>query len=112
MKPETPPMVKRMMKLAKNMKAVVKIGRPNQIVASQANTPTADGSAMMMEAALKKLSDTPGNPVANMWCTQTPKPSTMVATVANATTLYPTSGRRQNTSKPSDTITIAGSTMA
>ena len=41
----------------------------------------------MMEAALKKESETPGKPVANMWCTHTPKPSTMVATVANATTV-------------------------
>ena len=50
------------MKLAKNMKAVVKTGRPVQIVAIQANTPTALGTAMMMEAALKKESDTLGKP--------------------------------------------------
>ena len=50
-------MVKRMMKEAKNRKGVVNCGRPVQIVASQANTPTADGKAMMMEAALKKEKD-------------------------------------------------------
>jgi hypothetical protein len=55
------------MKLAKNMNAVVKTGRPFQIVASQANTPTALGTAMMIEAALKNDSDTLGKPVANMW---------------------------------------------
>ena len=57
------------------------------MVASQAKTPTALGTTIMMEAALKKESETPGRPVANMWCTHTPKPSTMVATVASATTV-------------------------
>ena len=57
------------------------------MVASQAKTPPPIGSAMMMLAALKKDSEMPGRPVANMWCTHTPKPSTMVATVASATTL-------------------------
>ena len=60
-------------------------GRPVQIVAIQANTATALGMAMTMLAALKNDSDSGGRPVANMWCTQTPKPSTMVATVASAT---------------------------
>src|SRR6201996_9847146 len=105
-------MVKRMMKEAKNRKAVVKTGLPVQMVASHANTPTALGNAMMMEAAEKKDRDMPGRPVANMWCTHTPKPSTMVATVASATTLYPTSGRRQKTGKPSDTMPTPGRTMA
>ena len=87
MKPLTPPMVNSRIKLAKNRNGTVNCGRPVQIVASQAKTPTADGSAMIRLAALKKASDTPGRPVANMWCTQTPKPSTMVATVASATAL-------------------------
>ena len=38
---------------AKNRKAVVKTGRPVQIVAIQANTATALGMAMMIEAPLK-----------------------------------------------------------
>ena len=37
---------------------MVKTGRPVQMVASQAKTPTALGTAMMMEAALKKDSET------------------------------------------------------
>ena len=59
-------MVKRMMKLAKNRNAVVITGRPVQIVMIQAKTPTELGTAMMIEAALKKDSYTEGNPVANM----------------------------------------------
>ena len=71
--------------LAKNRKAVVITGRPVQIVAVQANTATALGTVMMIEAPLKNDSARAGMPVANMWCTQTPKPSAMVATVASAT---------------------------
>ena len=37
------------------------------------------------ETAEKKASATFGSPVANMWCSQTPKPSTIVSTVASAT---------------------------
>ncbi len=38
-------------------------------------------------AAEKKLSASVGRPVANMWCTHTPKPRTIVATVAIATSV-------------------------
>ena len=85
MKPDTPPMTNTIRKPAKNRKAVVKTGRPLQIVASQANSETALGMAMMMETALKNDSAMVGRPVANIWCSQTPKPSTMVSTVASAT---------------------------
>src|ERR1700710_311052 len=105
-------MVNSTMNEAKNANGVVNTGRPVQIVASHANTPTALGTAMMIEAALKNDSEMLGSPVANIWCTQTPKPSTMVATVASATTVCPTSGLRQNTGSPPDTMPIAGSTMA
>ncbi len=40
---------------------------------------------MMIEAPLKNDSARAGRPVANMWCTHTPKPSAIVATVASAT---------------------------
>ena len=79
MKPDTPPITNTTTKPAKNRKAVVKTGRPVQIVASQANTATALGMAMMIDAALKNDSARGGRPVANMWCSQTPKPSTIVA---------------------------------
>ena len=55
------------------------------IVASHANIATALGIAMTMLAALKKASASGGMPVANMWCTQTPKPRAPVTTVASAT---------------------------
>ena len=60
-------------------------GRPVQIVASHAKAETALGMTMMIETALKKASAMFGRPVANMWCNQTPKPSTIVSTVASAT---------------------------
>ena len=85
MKPETPPITNRTTKPAKNRNAVVNSGRPVQIVAIQANTATALGMTMMKLAALKNESENGGRPVANMWCTQTPKPSTIVVTVASAT---------------------------
>ena len=56
------------------------------MVASQANTATAEGMTIAIEAAEKNDSPRPGSPVANMWCTHTPKPRIMVATVASATT--------------------------
>ena len=85
MKPETPPITKTITKPAKKRNGVVNCGRPVQIVAIQANTATALGITMTKLAALKKESDSGGSPVANMWWTQTPKPSTIVVTVASAT---------------------------
>ena len=85
MKPETPPMTNSRIIEAKNRKAVVITGRPSQMVASQANTATAEGNTITIEAPEKKDSPRPGRPVANMWCTQTPKPRIMVATVDSAT---------------------------
>ncbi len=43
------------------------------------------GMVTIMEAPLKNDSARFGMPTANMWCTQTPKPSAMVATVESAT---------------------------
>ena len=40
---------------------------------------------MAMLAALKNESASIGSPVANMWCTHTPKPMTPVSTVASTT---------------------------
>jgi hypothetical protein len=55
------------------------------MVPIQAKTETALGMAMTMLAAPKNDRASPGRPVENMWCTQTPKPTTMVVTVASAT---------------------------
>src|SRR6476469_1672726 len=112
MNPDSPPMTNSTTKPAKNRNGVRNTGRPVQIVPSQANTATALGTTIAKLAALKNDSDTDGSTVANMWCTQTPKPSTIVVTVASATAVYPTRGRRQNVGSPSDTMPIAGSTIA
>ncbi len=40
---------------------------------------------MMIDAPEKNARPRPGSPVANMWCTHTPKPSSIVATVDKAT---------------------------
>src|SRR6185437_4415324 len=85
MKPETPPTTNIRIMEEKYKKAVVITGRPSQIVASQANTATAEGKTIAIEAPEKNDRPRPGRPVANMWCTHTPKPSTMVATVERAT---------------------------
>src|SRR5579862_5656662 len=85
MKPETPPITNMRIIEEKYRNAVVITGRPSQRVASQANTATADGKTMAIDAPEKKDSPRPGRPVANMWWTHTPNPSTMVATVERAT---------------------------
>ncbi len=85
MKPDPPPMVNSTIMLAKNRKAVVITGLPVQMVAIQANTATALGITMISEAPEKNDSPSVGRPVANMWCTQTPNPRIMVATVDRAT---------------------------
>src|SRR6201746_215403 len=87
MKPETPPITNSRIMLAKNRNAVVITGRPAQIVAIQANTATALGTVITIEAPEKKLSERPGRPVANMWWTQTPNPRIIVAIVESATRL-------------------------
>src|SRR5664279_215927 len=87
MKPDTPPITKSRMNPAKNRNGVVNWGLPVQMVAIQAKTATALGTAMTKLAALKKDSDITGRPVANMWCTHTPKPRIIVATVDMATSV-------------------------
>ena len=54
-------------------------------VASQANTCTVLNSEMVMLAAANMLIAIWFMPVANMWCTHTPMPTTPVSTVATAT---------------------------
>ena len=66
MKPDTPPITNSRIIEAKNRNAVVKTGRPVQIVASQANTATALGTVMTIDAPEKKDRLRPGRPVANM----------------------------------------------
>src|SRR6185312_3672509 len=109
--PDTPPITNSTTNPATNIIGVFHTGVPNHIVAIHANTAIALGIAMMMLAPLKNDIDTPGSPVANMWCTHTPNPMMPVAIVDSATYGYATSGRRQNVGTISDTMPIAGSTM-
>ena len=53
---------------------------PAQSVAIQQKIWMPVGMAIIMLAAVKKLSPSCGRPVANMWCTQSPKPRKPVAT--------------------------------
>jgi len=95
MKPDTPPITNSTISAAKNLNAVVNTGRPVQIVATHANTDTAEGITITKLAAAKNPIAITGKPVENMWCTQTPKPSTIVRIVASTTAACATSGRRQ-----------------
>ena len=108
--PLTPPITKRMMKPTMKRNGTLKTGRPYQIVASHATIDTPLGIVTVMLAPLKNDMANCGSPVANMWWTHTPEPTTPVATVANATKVYPASGRRQKVGIMSDASPIAGST--
>src|SRR6185312_991939 len=112
MKPDTPPITNSTISAAKNLKAVVNTGRPVQIVATHANTETAEGITITKLAAAKNPIAITGNPVENMWWTHTPKPSTIVRIVANITAGAATRGLRQYTGRHCETMLIAGSTIA
>jgi hypothetical protein len=63
----------------------LELKRPRAIVAIQANTWIPLGTETAMLAAEKKLKESGGMPVANMWCTQRPKLKKPVATSASTT---------------------------
>ena len=83
--PFSPPITNSGEKAEREQHRRVITGRPCQIVAIQANTCTVLKIEIVMLAALKKLIAIWVMPVANMWCTHTPKPTTPVSTVASAT---------------------------
>ena len=56
---------------------------PSHNVAIQQKTWIPVGTAMMMLAAVKKLSPSCGMPVTNMWCTHKPNPMKPVETSAS-----------------------------
>ena len=68
-----------------NSDGVVQRRRPEAIVAIHAKTWIPLGSATAMLAAEKKLSDSAGMPVVNMWCTHRPKLKKPVAISATTT---------------------------
>ena len=59
--------------------------RPDHIVAIQQKICMPVGIAIMMLAAVKKLSPSCGRPVANMWWTHRPKPMNAVETSDSTT---------------------------
>ncbi len=63
-----------------------------------------------MFAAEKKEVAIGESPVANMWWTQAPKPNSVTATLASATSMYAASGRRTNVGITVETIPNAGTT--
>ncbi len=85
-------------------------GRPTEpaIVATHANICTPLGMATMRLAAEKKLATTRGTPVANMWCTQSPKLMKLVATMAATTSWYAAISRCVNAEITIETIPVAG----
>jgi hypothetical protein len=60
-------------------------GRPFQIVATQAKTWIVVNTEIVILPAEKKLIAMSDIPTVNMWCSQTPKPTTPVSTVEIAT---------------------------
>ena len=74
MTPVSPPSTNRAMKPSANSSGARTTMRPLRSVASQQNTWMPLGMAIIMLAAVKKLSPSCGRPVANMWCTHSPKP--------------------------------------
>ena len=83
--PERPPTTNVAMNPSAKSSDVVKIGRPNQSVATQQKIWIVLNSEMVMLAALKKLIGSWPIPTANMWWTQTPIPTRPVITVDAAT---------------------------
>ncbi len=60
---------------------------------------------------MNKLSRPIPSPVVNMWCAHTSIEKNAIASVENATALYPKIGLREKTGMISEIIPNAGSTM-
>lgn len=83
MTPLMPPMTKlTSAPTAHSIAAVHRMWRAVHSVAVNTKNATAVGNETPSDATEKKLAVTSGSPVANMWCTHTPKLMNPVATVA------------------------------
>jgi hypothetical protein len=82
--PVTPPMTNVNRNPRMKSIGVRRSGRPAMIVAIQANTWIPLGMVIIRLAAEKNVRAMAGMPVANMWWTHTPNPTTAVAMVARA----------------------------
>ncbi len=87
MTPVMPPIRKITKKHSTQRNGVVKRTRPPQSVAIQQKNCAPVGIAIMMLAAVKKLSPSCGRPVANMWWTHSPKPMNAVPASESTTTV-------------------------
>ena len=83
MTPVSPPITKTATPPMPKSIGVEKTTRPASIVARKAKICTPVGMATASEAAEKKASEICGRPVANMWCTQSPKQRNPVPTAAS-----------------------------
>src|SRR6185437_8180055 len=106
--PLMPPITNWNTNASANSIGVLSTMRPYQIVASHAKICTALGIETVIDAAPEKLIDSCGMPTANMWCTHTPNPTRPVTTVASATNVWPTIGRRLNVGMTIDSMPVAG----
>ena len=86
-------------------------GRPRTSVPHHENTWIPLGITIIRLAAEKKIIEICGRPVANMWCTQTPKPMKAVIIEDMATQVNASSGRRAKVGTIEETITTAGRKM-
>src|SRR6516164_11301997 len=91
--------------------AVVYLIEPPQTVPIQLNVLIADGTAMTIVENEKVAARTRFIPLTNMWCPQTMKPRTPMATMAKTIALYPKIGFRELTEMISDTRPMAGKIM-
>ena len=78
----TPPTVNRKMKPIAHSIGVSKVIEPPHMVAIQLKIFTPVGTAMIIVAAVKYIFSSTLMPVVNMWCAQTTKPITPMATIA------------------------------
>src|SRR5258708_39635723 len=85
--------------------------RPPNMVAVQLSTFTPVGIAMSIEEMAKNTSSGGPIPTVNMWCPQTPRLRTAMATLEAATNSEPKIGLRETAGMLSDTMGNAGKAM-
>src|SRR5207247_10012146 len=109
--PRIPPMTNIERKPIVNSIGVFRRIFPPHIVASQLNTFTPDGTAIVTVAIMKGMRTVMSIPVVNMWWTHTVNPRSPIATVEYAIALYPKIGFRLITGITSEIIPIEGRIM-
>src|SRR3970040_1920633 len=84
---------------------------PRQSVASQLKIFIPVGTAITIEAIMKKACSEIGRPTVNRWYPHTSREKKPIATVEAAIALYPNTGLRAKTGRTSEMIPNAGRTM-